>query len=397
MRNNKQNNFAQLRIIIIVMIITAIVSGLTSGIIVYSSYGKNTGISYKVINNDENLKEFLEVYSQIDEEYYEKVNKSELIKAAISAMLTYLNDNYTTYLDSDETNMLHEYLNGEYKGIGILISDHTIVQVFDDSPALASGLKVNDEIVKVNGTDVTDKTATDISSMIKSSKNSEVSITVKRNNELIDLTMHLSNLYVPAISSEVIDNTSIGYIRLASFSSTVSNQVERDLKKLEEQNISSIIIDVRSNGGGYLSAAEKVADIFIEKGKVIYTLKSKNYEKTVKDNTDAKSNLKMVVLIDENTASASEILATALKDSYGATIVGKTSYGKGKVQQTVQLSGGSMAKYTSAKWYRPNGECIDEVGIKPDVEVDLTIEKDKNGNITKIEDSQLKKAIELLS
>lgn len=397
MRNNKQNNFAQLRIIIIVMIITAIVSGLTSGIIVYSSYGKNTGISYKVINNDENLKEFLEVYSQIDEEYYEKVNKSELIKAAISAMLTYLNDNYTTYLDSDETNMLHEYLNGEYKGIGILISDHTIVQVFDDSPALASGLKVNDEIVKVNGTDVTDKTATDIASMIKSSKNSEVSITVKRNNELIDLTMHLSNLYVPAISSEVIDNTSIGYIRLASFSSTVSNQVERDLKKLEEQNISSIIIDVRSNGGGYLSAAEKVADIFIEKGKVIYTLKSKNYEKTVKDNTDAKSNLKMVVLIDENTASASEILATALKDSYGATIVGKTSYGKGKVQQTVQLSGGSMAKYTSAKWYRPNGECIDEVGIKPDVEVDLTIEKDKNGNITKIEDSQLKKAIELLS
>ena len=397
MRNNKQNNFAQLRIIIIVMIITAIVSGLTSGIIVYSSYGKNTGISYKVINNDENLKEFLEVYSQIDEEYYEKVNKSELIKAAISAMLTYLNDNYTTYLDSDETNMLHEYLNGEYKGIGILISDHTIVQVFDDSPALASGLKVNDEIVKVNGTDVADKTATDIASMIKSSKNSEVSITVKRNNELIDLTMHLSNLYVPAISSEVIDNTSIGYIRLASFSSTVSNQVERDLKKLEEQNISSIIIDVRSNGGGYLSAAEKVADIFIEKGKVIYTLKSKNYEKTVKDNTDAKSNLKMVVLIDENTASASEILATALKDSYGATIVGKTSYGKGKVQQTVQLSGGSMAKYTSAKWYRPNGECIDEVGIKPDVEVDLTIEKDKNGNITKIEDSQLKKAIELLS
>lgn len=397
MRNNKQNNFAQLRIIIIVMIITAIVSGLTSGIIVYSSYGKNTGISYKVINNDENLKEFLEVYSQIDEEYYEKVNKSELIKAAISAMLTYLNDNYTTYLDSDETNMLHEYLNGEYKGIGILISDHTIVQVFDDSPALASGLKVNDEIVKVNGTDVADKTATDIASMIKSSKNSEVSITVKRNNELIDLTMHLSSLYVPAISSEVIDNTSIGYIRLASFSSTVSNQVERDLKKLEEQNISSIIIDVRSNGGGYLSAAEKVADIFIEKGKVIYTLKSKNYEKTVKDNTDAKSNLKMVVLIDENTASASEILATALKDSYGATIVGKTSYGKGKVQQTVQLSGGSMAKYTSAKWYRPNGECIDEVGIKPDVEVDLTIEKDKNGNITKIEDSQLKKAIELLS
>ena len=147
------------------------------------------------------------------------------------------------------------------------------------------------------------------------------------------------------------------------------------------------------------SFCKKCGSIMFKKNgwNINYTLKSKNYEKTVKDNTDAKSNLKMVVLIDENTASASEILATALKDSYGATIVGKTSYGKGKVQQTVQLSGGSMAKYTSAQWYRPNGECIDEVGIKPDVEVDLTIEKDKNGNITKIEDSQLKKAIELLS
>ena len=393
----KENNFAQLRTIIIIMIITAIVSGLTSGIIVYSSYGKNTGISYKVINNDENLKEFLEVYSQIDEEYYENVNKSELIKAAISAMLTYLNDNYTTYLDQSETNSLNNYLNGEYKGIGILISDHTIVQVFDDSPALASGLKVNDEIIKVNNTDVTEKTATDIATMIKSSKSGEVSISVKRNGEVIDLTMQLSKLYVPAISSDVIENTSIGYIRVASFSSTVSNQVERDLKKLEEKGISSIIIDVRSNGGGYLSAAEKVADLFIEKGKVIYTLKSKNYEKTVKDNTTTKSDLKMIVLIDENTASASEILASALKDSYGATIVGKKSYGKGKVQQTVKLSNGSMAKYTSAKWYRPNGECIDEVGIIPDVEVDLTIEKDKNGNIISIEDSQLKKAIEMLS
>ena len=393
----KENNFAQLRTIIIIMIITAIVSGLTSGIIVYSSYGKNTGISYKVINNDENLKEFLEVYSQIDEEYYENVNKSELIKAAISAMLTYLNDNYTTYLDQSETNSLNNYLNGEYKGIGILISDHTIVQVFDDSPALASGLKVNDEIIKVNNTDVTEKTATDIATMIKSSKSGEVSISVKRNGEVIDLTMQLSKLYVPAISSDVIENTSIGYIRVASFSSTVSNQVERDLKKLEEKGISSIIIDVRSNGGGYLSAAEKVADLFIEKGKVIYTLKSKNYEKTVKDNTTAKSDLKMIVLIDENTASASEILASALKDSYGATIVGKKSYGKGKVQQTVKLSNGSMAKYTSAKWYRPNGECIDEVGIIPDVEVDLTIEKDKNGNIISIAESQLKKAIEMLS
>ena len=152
-----------------------------------------------------------------------------------------------------------------------------------------------------------------------------------------------------------------------------------------------------SSAAGFLSAAEGVSNTFIEKGKVIYSLKSRDKEKVVKDTTGTYKNYKIVVLIDENTASAAEILAAALKDSYGATIVGKKSFGKGKVQQTVRLKNGSMAKYTSAKWYRPNGECIDGVGIIPDYEVDLTIEKDKNGNITNIIDSQLDKAIELLS
>ena len=173
MKNNLK--LIKLRTIIIIMVITAIISGITSGIIVYSSYGKNTGISYKSINDDKDLKEFLEVYSQITSSYYEDVNKSDLIKSAISAMLDYLGDNYTTYMNSTETNLLTESLNGEYEGIGVLIQDHTIVQVFEDSPASKAGLKENDEIMMVNNTDVSDKTSTEIATMIKKSKTKEVS------------------------------------------------------------------------------------------------------------------------------------------------------------------------------------------------------------------------------
>lgn len=390
-------NHVKLRTIILIMIVTAIVSGITSGIIVYSSYGKNTGISYKSINSDSSLKEFLEVYSQLTNEYYEDVNKDELIQTAISSMLDYLNDTYTTFMDSNQTNMLKESLQGEYHGIGVYLQDHTIVEVFDDSPAKAAGIKEGDIIVKVNNDDVSEKTAAEIASSIKSSKEKEVLLTIKRNGELMDVTVLLSKLYVPAISTEVIEGTSIGYLRLATFSSTVSNQVENSLEKFKNDNISALIIDLRSNGGGFLSAAEDVSNIFIEKGKTIYSLKSKNGERTVKDITSSKTDYKIIVLIDEETASAAEILAAALKDSYGATLVGKKSFGKGKVQQTYRLKNGSMAKYTSAKWYRPNGECIDGVGIIPDYEVDLTIEKDKNGNITNVIDSQLNKAVELLS
>lgn len=397
MKDKISLNHVRLRTIIIIMVITAIVSGLTSGIIVYSSYGKNTGISYKVINNDDSLKEFLEVYSQITTDYYENVDKNELIKAAISSMLDYLNDNYTTYLNQEQTSLLKKSLEGEYRGIGVYINDHTIVQVFDDSPALAAGLKEGDVITKINNEDASLKSAEEIANFIKTNKEKEVKLTINRDGKEIDLTIELSTLYVPAISAEVINDTSIGYIRVATFSSTVAKQIEKSIEKFKNQKISSLIIDLRSNSGGFLSAAEDVSNLFIEKGKVIYSLKNKNIDKAIKDNTDSKTDYKIVVLIDEATASASEILAAALKDSYGATLVGKKSFGKGKVQQTLRLSDGAMAKYTSAKWYRPNGECIDGVGIIPDYEVDLTIEKDKNGEITNVIDSQLDKAIELLS
>lgn len=387
----------KLSTIIILMIITAIISGITSGVIVYSSYSKNAGISYKTINNDDALKQFLEVYSSITNEYYEDIDKNKMIEEAISAMLKYLGDNYTTYLDKNQTSMLNDTLAGEYRGIGIIISDREVKEVLDNSPAKTAGLQPGDIITKVNDEDVTELSSSDIANKIKKSTKKSVSITILRNNEEKTIMIEISTLYIPAISKTIIDNTNIGYLSLSTFSSSVDKQVEEALKYFDENNIESLIIDLRGNSGGFLSAAENVANLFLEKGKIIYSLQDKKGTKIVKDRTKDHKKYKIVVLINGGTASASEILAAALKDSYGATLVGKTSFGKGKVQQTVNLKNGSMAKYTSAKWLTPGGECIDTKGIKPDVEVELTIEKDQDGNIINIIDTQLDKAIELLT
>ena len=206
--------------------------------------------------------------------------------------------------------------------------------------------------------------------------------------------MEVKNINKPALSYSVeeFNNKKLGYIQIQTFSQTLAEQVKQTLNKIEKDNISGLIIDLRGNGGGYLNAATDTASLFLEKGKVIYSLENKNSLDTTKDETDEKRSYPIVVLVNEGTASASEILAGALKDSYGATIVGKKSYGKGKVQQVKNLKDGSTVKYTTARWLRPNGECVDGVGIIPDYEIEIEIVDE-----TTVVDTQLKKAIEVLS
>jgi len=184
----------------------------------------------------------------------------------------------------------------------------------------------------------------------------------------------------------------IGYIYIEAFTEKVGEEFKKSLEDLEQQGITSLIIDVRENTGGYLKGATEIASLFLEKGKNIYSLEGKDGVTTYKDETDEKRDYPIILLINENTASASEVLAAALQDSYGAKLVGKISYGKGKVQQTKQLEDGSMVKYTSARWLTPEGECIDGFGLAPHYEEDIV--QNEDGTYT---DNQLNKAIELLS
>lgn len=393
--NTKKNTkgFGLLETIIII-IITGIISGITTGVILYNTYDEKE-ISYTKLTNDKNLKEFLEVYDSVSNQYYKKIDKEEMLEKAIDAMIEYLGDDYTTYLNEEETNILSETLSGKYKGIGVSFKDKTIVEVFKNSPAEKAGVKKNDIIISVDNNDCDKLNDNEIVKLIKENSKS-VNITIKRNEKKIDFEINLDSLNVPAINYNMLEGN-IGYIYISTFSNTLKEQFNGALVELEKQNMNSLIIDVRENAGGYLNAASDVASIFIEKDKTIYTLESNNITEVYKDKTDEKRNYKIVVLINENSASASEILAASLKESYGATLVGSKSYGKGKVQQTITLSNGNMVKYTIAKWLTPMNNCIDGVGLIPDFDVKLKVNYDSKENELSYNDNQLEKAIEVLS
>ena len=392
-KENKKMGFNLVEVIVMV-IITGVLCCLATGYILYKHYEDSTIASYDKLSKNEHINEFLKVYSSIIDEYYEDVNESELIDSAINAMFDYLGDAYSEHLTQEQTDTLMEKLAGEYVGIGVEIYDnHVIYSVFDDSPAAKAGILANDIITKINDEDVSTKSNGEIASLIKS-VDTEFNITILRNDEEKTFSVKKDSLYIPSVNKKVIEenNKKIGYIQISSFSTTTSKQFKEALKKIEEQNIDSLIIDVRNNSGGYLISAKEIASLFLEKGKVIYSLEEKKNTKKYKDSTLEKRDYKVVVLINQYSASASEILAAALKDSYGAILVGQTSYGKGKVQQTMNLEDGSMAKYTTAKWLTPSGTCIDGVGLEPDYKLELQLNEDE----TQIIDTQFNKALEVL-
>ena len=392
MKNSKGFNLVS---VIIIICISSIVSGITTGIIATNSYKSSTGLSYNDILNDQELNDFLEVYSSILSNYYEDVNKEEMLDTAVDAMLNYLGDTYTSYLNSDEREALEERLKGTYEGIGIRILNTTIDSIVADSPAEEAGLQAGDVIVSVNGNDVTDKSGDEISILIKNSDNNTVNLVINRNGTELSFDLKVaSDLISPAINYKMIDNT-IGYLQIELFSKTLSIQVEKAISDLKNQGMAKLIIDLRDNTGGYLESAEATANIFLEKGKLIYSLEDKEKTADYYDESEESTNFPIVILLNSTSASASEILAAALKDSYGAVFVGEKSYGKGKVQQTYQLSDGSMAKLTSAKWLRPNGQCIDGIGLIPDYESSLIINTNETGE-AEIIDNQLNKAIEVI-
>ena len=375
--------------IILIIVITALITSVATGIIMLNN--TNIEVDGNIINvdKDKDLQEFIKVYKTILEKYYDNnIDKEGMLNAAEEAMLNFLGDKYTTYLNDQEYQSIIDDLSGTYNGIGIYIELNKVVQVIDNSPAQRAGIIAGDIITKINGTDVTEASALDIKNLIKNENDKYLNLEINRNNEILNFNIEKEKLVNPSITADIIADTQIGYIKIDKFSENLKDQVSEALRKLESQNITGLIIDVRGNAGGYLTAAEDVASLFIEKGKTIYSLEANGSRINYTDKTDEKRNYPIVTIINGGSASASEILVAALKDSYGASIVGTKSYGKGKVQQVVSLNNGDSVKYTSAKWLTPLGICIDGIGITPDY--NIAIEEGVNT------DFQLEKAIELL-
>lgn len=388
MKNSKGFNLIS---VIIIICITSVVSAVTAGIIVTNNYN----LSYSDLSNDKELSDFIKAYSNIVNNYYENVDKEKMLDSALNAMLNYLGDNYTTYLTDEQRKALEESLQGTYQGIGVEINkDRVITKVTKNGPAEAAGLQAGDKFMSIDGTKLNDTDGNAVGLLIRGTNKKAVDIIVDRNGEELTFNVKIGTIEEPAIGYKMKENN-IGYIQISKFSRPLTSQMENALKELEANGMEKLIIDLRNNTGGYLDSAETTASLFLKKGKLIYSLEDKKSKEDYYDQTETSRDYPIVVLINNNSASSAEILAAALKDSYGAVLVGQTSYGKGKVQQTYDMEDGSMAKFTSARWLRPTGDCIDKKGIKPDFEVAQTTQTNENGEEIII-DTQLVKALEVI-
>lgn len=367
------------------MIITFSFGLVLGGVIMY---GKGP------FSNSSSLNEFIATYNEISSYYYQDVDDEKLLEAGIKGMIGYLGDPYSSYMSGETAENFNEDIDGYYQGIGAEIKyekDKVIVgRIFEDSPASKAGLKTGDELIKVEGNSIKDMSLNKISSLVKGEKGTEVNITVIREKKEILLKIKRDNVDSISVTSEVIEKNDkkVGYIYISVFASNTFKQFEKELKKLEEDKIDSLIIDVRGNQGGYLTAVTDIISLFVKKGEVIYQLKRKDNIEKIYDKTKDERNYPIVMLVDSRSASASEVLVGALKETYKATVVGTKTFGKGKVQKVSALSNGAIVKYTYEEWLTPDGNYIDKEGILPDEEIKYVYDE-------KI-DNQKEKAIEII-
>lgn len=341
------------------------------------------------------LKKLINVYDTIESNYYGDLDKHELIDSAIDSMIDSIGDDYTTYTDNNATNTFLEDLEGTYEGIGCMVSmtenkEIIVVSTFDDGPAKKAGLEPNDIILKIDDQEFRDKTSEDMANYVKESNKSEITLTVKRGEEEKEIIIKREKVEVPSVTSKVIekDDKKIGYMDISIFSAVTYNQFKKQLEDLENKNIEGLIIDVRNDTGGYLSSVTDISSLFLKKGKVIYQLEDNKTKEKIKDTTKEHREYPVAVLINGASASASEILAATIKESYGGIVIGTNSYGKGTVQKTKTLPDGSMIKYTAQKWLTPKGNWINDVGVEPTTVVELDILNYTNGT-----DNQLDTAV----
>lgn len=397
MKNNKRKklekyNFNLVEVIIIALAFSSL-TGIASGLFFYFKNNRNLIL-------DKNLLDIVSTYNKINEDFYGEIDKTKLADDAISGMMSSLDEDYTVHMDESDTSNLSEKLDGKYHGVGISVQKIDklikVVNVYEGTPAKEAGVKEGDIIKKVNDHDVVDTDSLEeISNMIKDKDH--VDLVVLRNNEEVNISIDVKTIEYPSIESKIHEknNKKIGHIYLSTFSKTTASQVRKALENLESNGIDALIIDVRSNTGGYLDSADAILNMFIKEGEKLYSIENKDGNKAIYDTSKEMRTYDMAVLIDRASASASEILATSLKESYGAILIGTTTFGKGLVQQTNYLSDKTMIKYTTAKWFTPKGNYVNEIGYKPDIEVKLT--KEYALNPSDENDTQLQKAIDILS
>ena len=354
--------------------------------------------------NDENIYDkidlFGEVLDKINKEYVDEVNHGEAMDAAINGVLQSL-DPYSAYMSPDTFKEMETETSGKFGGLGIEVGmEFGVVKVItpmDDSPAEREGVKAGDYIVKVNGVQVQGKTLSEAVELMRGPVGSKLEITVRRKGVKKALTFEIIReiIVVESVKSKIIDDN-VGYIRLTAFNENSSRQVKDKIKKFKKKKINKYVLDLRNNPGGLLSQAVKISDFFLDNGEIVSTKSRKSYEnkKYFAKKGDIINGKTLVVLINYGSASASEIVAGALKDHKRAILIGENSYGKGSVQSIIPLKNEGAIRLTISKYYLPSGESISGTGITPDIEVSESSDEFRIGTKT---DNQLDFAISLLN
>jgi len=344
---------------------------------------------------------FGEVLEKINKEYVDEINQSESMDSAINGLLQSL-DPYSSYMSPEIFEEMQTETSGEFGGLGIEVSMEAgvvkVITPIDDTPASKAGLKAGDYIVKINDIQVQGKSLSEAVDLMRGPVGSGIELTVRRRGAKKALTFNVVReiIEVQSVKSELLENN-IGYLRLTSFNDNSSQQIKKQIKKLKKnKNLNSYILDLRNNPGGLLSQAIKISDFFLEDGEIVSTKSRKKSEnrKWFAKKGDILDGKTLLVLINYGSASASEIVAGALKDHKRAILVGENSYGKGSVQSIIPLKNKGAIRLTVAKYYLPSGKSISEVGVRPDIEVN---EEGDNFRIKTDTDNQLNYAIKLLN
>ena len=370
-------------------------------IIFLSSFFLSHSINSAEIDIYKKIDLFGEVLEKINKEYVDEINQSESMDSAINGLLQSL-DPYSAYMSPEIFQEMQTETSGEFGGLGIEVSMEAgvvkVITPIDDTPASKAGIKAGDYIVKINNTQVQGKSLSEAVDLMRGLVGTDIELTVRRRGVKKALTFKITReiIEVQSVKSDLLENN-IGYIRLTSFNDNSSQQIKKRIKKLKEnENLKAFILDLRNNPGGLLSQAIKISDFFLEDGEIVSTKSRKKSEnrKWFARKGDITNGKTLVVLINYGSASASEIVAGALKDHKRAIILGENSYGKGSVQSIIPLKNKGAIRLTVAKYYLPSGKSISEVGVRPDIEVN---EESDNFRIKTDTDNQLNYAIKLLN
>ena len=370
-------------------------------IIFLSSFFLSHSINSAEIDIYKKIDLFGEVLEKINKEYVDEINQSESMDSAINGLLQSL-DPYSSYMSPEIFKEMQTETSGEFGGLGIEVSMEAgvikVITPIDDTPASKAGIKAGDYIVKIDNIQVQGKSLSEAVDLMRGLVGTDIELTVRRRGVKKALTFNVTReiIEVQSVKSDLLENN-IGYIRLTSFNDNSSNQIKKQIKKLKEnENLKAFILDLRNNPGGLLSQAIKISDFFLENGEIVSTKSRKKSEnrKWFARKGDVINGKTLLVLINYGSASASEIVAGALKDHKRAILLGENSYGKGSVQSIIPLKNKGAIRLTVSKYYLPSGKSISEVGVRPDIEVN---EEGDDFRIKTDTDNQLNYAIKLLN